>query len=285
MPYMTAYDAESPLEYLQDDEPETPIQEGGSEAPQDEGQEPDSPQAQPEPQAPPAPDMAAQLSALIQSQTERTQRDEQQRQEFQRAEQLRQFEANRPKALMEQDDWRARYDQAAEEMAYNPAARQTFMQLSADLADERAGAQVARMQESMRYEMRAKDVTGAALRLAQTQYGAQITEAAFEQAADLVFGQNRGQLAQILDPQINPNAAQAREMLSGLAVGLGQLRGQATVPPKNPVPPANPRSAERARPGTRQPTASMDEDAYAAFMQGAIDDAYTQSSTFAPRKK
>lgn len=254
----------------------------GVEVPEDVTPEPDTeqdaiPEAEaedttPEPEPTPAPavnpgDFMARMERMAALQ------EQQMLAQQQAAEQQRrqQEEAARPKPLMEQDEWRTRYEDAAERMTYDPEARRTFMTMNNELAREQVRAELAPIQQQFQLEARGDTVLREAGQAVRQQYGDMVSDEAFGRLALQIFG-NRAEVARALDAS-NPQSAMTRDMLAKLAIGDAVAAGK-YKPGTTPKPPPNPRSPARSStPAAPAPVKEAwgDDD----FIAGVISDALT----------
>lgn len=239
--------AATPPEEVTNDTP-TPEQDQPQDAPEETPSNSDA-----APVAPAQPDFTAQLAQLTATMQQDLQARHQREEQARQAEALRQQEAARPKPLMEQDEWRERYEQAATAMSYDADARRQFAAMNQELAREQATQMMSQMRGDIQYEMRSSTAIRDTYIAAQGQYGNAVTEADVEAAAARAFGQDRAGLARALDPAINPGAADVRQFLADAAFGVAYRAGR--VKPASPAtPPPNPRSAARTSTPAKTPT-------------------------------
>lgn len=221
------------------------------------------PTSEPEPAAPPVPNLTEQMTGLVSTIRADYERRQQEAEQSRQAELQRQAEAARPRPLMEQDEWRTRYDAALERSSFDPDARRLVASMNQELAREQAQALMAQTRDELRLEMQADNLLRSAAREALTPYGGLLTEADFQAEAERVFGGDRAALAQALR---SPQAAQLRETLADAAMGRAFRAGRIQQPTRA-TPPANPRSAARPAPAAPAPVNEVtDPDAVMAAL-------------------
>lgn len=263
---------ETALPYLEEEN--DPIDLTGDEVAPEVEEEASSVEEQPAPEEPtpaPAPQNTIndQLAQLLAVQTREAEARQQQAEEQRRQQQ----EAQRPKPLMEREDWRQRYEEALERSTYDGAARTDLARMNQELVREEAQSMFLDMRGELQLEMRADTALRSAVQSVQRQYGDVVTEADYMQVAQDVFGLDRANLARALDPGLNPQAAQVQQLLAETAAGRAFLSGRVQKN-KQQTPPPNPRSATRtATPGKAKPSSS-DMWTDTNYVNGVMADAW-----------
>lgn len=212
------------------------------EFPEQPAPEPDAP-AEPEPAAPPVqaqPDVQAEILETLRSM---------------RQPQPPQAQPGQPEAWVDpasRPENAQRVSDLMERLSWDEDARREYNQLQVEWNTERTQRmiqeQFGQFQQQQALVQLAPTLQTQAYQHVAAQYGQALTQDAFNAVVQDAFGGNAAQVAQALNPQLNPAAPQLAALLADAAYGR-QLRTN-PAQPQRPAPPATVRSdARNPQPG------------------------------------
>lgn len=182
-----------------------------------------------------------------------------------------------PKPLMQQEDWTARYDAAAEASSYDPGARQTMLRMNQELAVEAARDMQNQLRTETQAQFGAEGAVGTLRTEARSVLGDLIPDSVLDDVTQQVFGGNRALMGTALqDPAVRQlviDAAAGRQMRAGKAAPTG-------APARTP-PPANLQSSARDTKASRTQTEMWGDTEY---VDRVFADAWSNPGKYGAKK-